>query len=606
MCAMGCKLPRYLYAFAAIFLLASPCISRADDGAQQDSQSQQSSSQAPEDLTQVPQDSPQTRERPGEEPKLTRVPPYLYEAVPDINSSASDFVPVPDRWSQFYIGKWYDPYNQNILKGDLPVFGSQAAPWFVELTGISDSTAEYRRLPIPVGTASTQRPGEIDTFGNGQQFVFEQNVIFSFSIYNGDTTFKPQEFEFRVTPHFNYNYAHADEDGVLRVDPGLGDTRDDEFLGFDELFGEVHIANISERYDFVSSRIGIQRFSSDFRGFIFNDEAPGARLFGNFDNNIYQWNTAWFYRLNKDTNSGINKFQARHEQVLVANLYRQDTLVHGHTAELSVLHSEDLAGEAGDLYDNNGFLVRPSPLGDEQLTNESVTYLGLTGDGHFDRINTTEALYYAFGSESHDPIAERHVDISAAMAALEVSYDMDWTRFRGSFFWASGDSNPNSGEAHGFDSIFDNPNFAGGDLSFWQREGIPLIGGGGVNLVGPNSFLPDLKPNKGLAQSEFVNPGLLLYNAGVDFDVTPKIKWINNVSFMQFATPAVLRELRQQDNIGRNIGFDLSSGLSYRPFLNNNIQIRVGAATLLPGDGTEDLFKHQALYDVFTDLIFQY
>ncbi len=243
------------------------------------------------------------------------------------------------------------------------------------------------------------------------------------------------------------------------------------------------------------------------------------------------------------------------------------------------------AGDYGDEYDHNGFLARPSPLGDERPTNESVTYLGLTGDGHFGRINTTEALYYAFGSESHNPIAEQQVDISAAMAALEISYDMDWTRVRGSFFWASGDNDARDGHANGFDSIFDNPNFAGGDLSFWQREGIPLIGGGGVNLVGPQSFLPDLKANKGKAQSNFVNPGLLLYNLGVDFDLTPKLKWVNNVSFMQFASPAVLRSLRQQDDIGRNIGFDLSSGLSYRPFLNNNVQIRLGAATLLPATG---------------------
>ena len=38
----------------------------------------------------------------------------------------SDFVPLPDRWRLVEaLGvneRWYDPYNQNTLKGDLPVF----------------------------------------------------------------------------------------------------------------------------------------------------------------------------------------------------------------------------------------------------------------------------------------------------------------------------------------------------------------------------------------------------------------------------------------------------------------------------------------------------
>lgn len=72
------------------------------------------------------------------------------------------------------------------------------------------------------------------------------------------------------------------------------DNRDDHFFGFDQLFTEVHSTNLSERYDFLSSRVGIQKFRSDFRGFIFSDEAPGVRLFGNYDNNKWQYNVAWF------------------------------------------------------------------------------------------------------------------------------------------------------------------------------------------------------------------------------------------------------------------------------------------------------------------------
>ncbi|NDC39701.1 MAG: hypothetical protein EBZ48_16945, partial [Proteobacteria bacterium] len=390
-----------------------------------------------------------------------------------------------------------------------------------------DTFIDQRRLPIPVGGVSTRSPGALDTFGNGEQFLTVQNLIFSFSLYNGNTSFKPQEFELRVTPHFQYSFVNGNEDGVLTSNPEKGDNRDDQFMGFDELFAELHLANISERYDFISSRFGIQKFSSDFRGFIFNEQAPGARIFGNYDNNLWQYNLAWFDLLEKDTNSGINTFDLRNEQVVVGNIYHQDFPVKGHTLQASVLHREDRGGTQGDLYDHNGFLVRPAAIGDERSKNVYTTYFGLAGDGHFDRINSTFAAYYATGSESHNAIAEQQVDVSAGMLAAELSYDIDWVRLRLSGFWASGDKDPFDGRATGFDSVFDCPNFAGGDLSYWQGEGIPLIGGGGVNLVNPGSFLPDLRPGKGKGQSNFVNPGLRLYNAGVDFELTPKLKLIN-------------------------------------------------------------------------------
>jgi hypothetical protein len=271
-----------------------------------------------------------------------------------------------------------------------------------------------------------------------------------------------------------------------------------------------------------------------------------------------------------------------------------------------VIHREDGAGDQGDRYDQNGFLARPSALGDQRPKNISSTYLGLGGDGHIGRVNTTTQFYYVNGSESHNPIANRQVDISAAMFAQELSYDIDWVRVRTSFFWASGDKDPYDSEAQGFDAIFDNPNFAGGDLSFWQRQGIPLIGGGGVNLVNRNSLLPDLRAGKELGQSNHVNPGLRMYNVGVDFEVLPELKLITNASFLQFDQTAPLKAVRQDASIDRNLGWDLSAGILYRPFLNNNVQVRSGIATLLPASGKRDLFGNDILYSAFTNLILQY
>ena len=58
--------------------------------------------------------------------------------------------------------------------------------------------------------------------------------------------------------------------------------------------------------------------------------------------------------------------------------------------------------------------------------------------------------------------------------------------------------------------------------------------GSGVNLVGRNSFVPDLRTSKEQGQANFVNPGLFLYNVGADFELTPKLKLITNVSYLQF------------------------------------------------------------------------
>src|SRR5262249_230000 len=237
--------------------------------------------------------------------------------------------------------------------------------------------------------------------------------------------------------------------------------------------------------------------------------------------NRYEYNLAYFSMLEKDTNSGLNTLTNRHQQVYIANLYRQDFLTKGYTAQLSFLCNND----DGTLrFDTNNFLVRPSPIGVvvQQgqipfIKQHSVRayYLGLTGNGHVGRWNISNAFYQALGYDTFNPIAKQRVSIDAQMAALELSRDHDWLRFKASFFWSSGSSNPHSSVARGFDAIFDNPNFAGGFFSFWNREGIRLTGSG-VGLVGSDSLIPSLRSSKIQGQANFVNPGLFLWNVGAD------------------------------------------------------------------------------------------
>ena len=52
-------------------------------------------------------------------------------------------------------------------------------------------------------------------------------------------------------------------------------------------------------------------------------------MFGSFDNNRIQFNAAYFAQLEKDTNSGLNRFDRRQQNVYVANIFRQDFIRKG-------------------------------------------------------------------------------------------------------------------------------------------------------------------------------------------------------------------------------------------------------------------------------------
>ena len=106
------------------------------------------------------------------------------------------------------------------------------------------------------------------------------------------------------------------------------------------------------------------------------------------------------------------------------------------------------------------------------------------------------------------------------MAPLELSYDRDWVRFRTSFFFASGDDNPNNGEATGFDTIFDNPNFAGGELQLLAAAADPPVRR--QPRAARTAWCPTCARARSRGRRNFVNPGLLLVNFGVDFDLTPE------------------------------------------------------------------------------------
>jgi hypothetical protein len=283
----------------------------------------------------------------------------------------------------------------------------------------------------------------------------------------------------------------------------------------------------------------------------------------------------------------------REQNVVVANAYRQDFLFDGYTAQLSFAANLD---QGGAQYASQ----TPGRHGD--LT---AFYLGWAGDGHIGRINLSHQFYQALGRQTFNPIAGRGVSIDARFFAVELSYDVDFIRYRAGFVYDSGDHNPRNGHADGFDSILDNPNFAGDGFSYFTRQALALSGTG-LNLVNRNSFLPNLRTNKVNGEANFVNPGLFLYNLGADANITPRLTLIGNASYLQFEDTSVLRLLLNKTNIGRDIGVDLSLGAQYRPLLNNNVILTAGAAALLPASGVKELYSSHLLYSLFTAVTLSY
>ena len=559
--------------------------------------------------------------------RLDSDPNYISELAPDQLPPIGDvFNLVPNRWALqqpdyrrypqkgeylYTKPRWYDPFNRNKLKGDQPIWPSVLGQQtFLNLTGTSETFFEARRVPSPSNVSSAQA-GSSDFFGRGEQFFFDQTLRFTFDFFHGDASFKPVDWRIRITPELSLNNLNVRELGIVGPDVRAGTNRFDTHLGFQELFAEYKLSDLSANYDFVSVRAGIQQFNADFRGFLFVDEQPGLRFFGSLHSDRIEYNAAYFNFLEKNTNSALNSFALRNQQFLLANVYLQDFFFPGYTAEFVIAWNKD---DGGVHYDDNGFLVRPAPIGNVINQNPGagpishgirVGYFGWLGSGHIRRLNLTHAFYQAVGEDTFNPIAGRPVTINAQLAAAELSYDHDWMRYRISAFYTSGDANPRDGRARGFDSVLDLPNFAGGIFSFWDREGIRLTGSG-VLLTSPGSLIPNLRSSKDEGQSEFINPGIFLANAGGDFNITPKLKAFANVNFLRFQRTEPLEFLLFQSPIRHTIGTDAGIGVEYRPPLSENIVITGGASALQPGQGFKDIYTTRTLFSLFASAKFTF
>jgi hypothetical protein len=289
---------------------------------------------------------------------------------------------------------------------------------------------------------------------------------------------------------------------------------------------------------------------------------------------------------------------------LIANVFKQDMIWKGYTSQWSFHMNLD---EGDTHYDKNDFITRPAVLGTTpddgrpgsggRLEGHDVKafYLGWTGDGHIGRFNITHAYYHVFGEDEYNGLAGQRVDISAKMAAVELSYDRDWVRYKLSGFYASGDDDPTDDTARGFDSIIDQPFFVGGPFSWYVHQGFNLAGTA-VSLKQRDSLIPNLRTSKTEGQSNFVNPGVFILGAGTDIDVTPKLKVFANVNYIWLAQTKPVEVALQTNKVRDELGLDTSLGFKYRPLLTDNIIVAAGLGLFFPGAGYRDIYRRNTAY----------
>src|SRR5437660_3677031 len=112
-------------------------------------------------------------------------------SVPSESQQAADRRTMRDRWRTgfpeydrygdrgargrdipFKKGRWYDPYNQSVLKGDYPIIGNKT---FMVLSGVSTTTLELRRRPTPSDVSSDQ-PLSAEFFGRTEALAASETL----------------------------------------------------------------------------------------------------------------------------------------------------------------------------------------------------------------------------------------------------------------------------------------------------------------------------------------------------------------------------------------------------------------------------------------------
>ena len=465
----------------------------------------------------------------------------------------------------------FDVYNTNKWKGDLPLVGENI---FFAGELISTNLFEAR-----------------DKAGADSETEIRSTEFLTAELFHGDTVFRPPTWRVRANVALDFR-----------------DVENNNLSGFDndaavqELFAEALLWDMDPYLDFGSIRVGRQAFASDFRNFIFVDNNDGVQLFGSLNESKIDYQIAFFDLVAKDPVSNLNRgFEDREQTFFAANVFFEDLLATGYKIEFTVQWAHDTSGNFVDSAANQ---INPTV---------DAYYVGFNGDGRIGGLEVAHALYWMTGKDDFNIIGDQFLvpenvgkqDINAYMAAVEIAVPDNWRRYVFSGLYASGDDDPFDGKGKGFDSVFDNPNFAGGAFGYFHRQAINAgnIGGAGVNLVNTNSFYPNLRTKANNAPNS-VNPGLIILHAGCEADLSNYWAVNFNASYLHFADTGVLEALSPTgDSISASFGVDLSLAAEWRPFGVDNVIVTPGIQGLFSTGGLEDLTGDTALGALFLNAV---
>ena len=184
-------------------------------------------------------------------------------------------LPVPDRWRIMQAlglrSSWLDPYNQNVLKGDLPIasepgfqrrfpaLAERLAPdWFVNLGAISDTLVEARRPADARRARSGERPGSVDVLRARPASRRSPDPHRVDRAHQGGHDVQAAGLR-GFARRCPVQHQHASSRGGrarCALDSAEGLTRSDGHVGLQERSVDVHLRNVSRA---LRLRLGARR-----------------------------------------------------------------------------------------------------------------------------------------------------------------------------------------------------------------------------------------------------------------------------------------------------------------------------------------------------------
>lgn len=405
------------------------------------------------------------------------------------------------------------------------------------------------------------------------------------------------------------------------------DIKHDTLLdgSIEEAWGEVQVPLN------IRVKAGIQPYTSDFIGSIYDDTDPGLRLYGNVEG--IEWSILGMQRLENDLVSRLNDTgENRDQEVYIAHaLFKVgDTLVKpslhfnddhegDHDRGRSDKHEEVQAFYAGfTTYGPIGpFQVLTGLYGvwgdQDNGTINGLDFRGLLGydPNSKDPANAATAKYLFPGRTPKD----NDMNINAYLAYIDIAHTMlegKLTVHTG-LFYGTGDEDPFDDDAEGFDSISDNVNVWGDrgiiiddriSVNFASVRALGLARQASVTVVNDDSPYTSLRDRDD--SSNFINPGIIAWNLGATVKPIESLDVNTNFTYFWWESTDVLEDVLTVNNalnatldpnsngkyrtegLNHDIGFEWSVDANYA--LNKNFSLFSGAALFWWDDEMKKFF----------------